>query len=67
MGSINVTKGLFRVWVVVSLCWIIFWAWHKPYKFTVVDIDAYMFLFGFPVGLLLLGYGVLWAVRGFKE
>ena len=109
MGSINVAKGLFRLWMVFAMCWVVpatainfdNLTATRVWKQDLYD-DTSGTSFGgqirirdpstLPIGsvtltapiwakrvtalewimlppfvLLMLGYGVLWAVRGFKE
>ncbi len=78
----NTKRGLFRVWVVVSLLWGIVVGWRQarcligtggpncvgfPYDLTSESIVAAMFAIVPPVAVLLLGYAVLWAVKGFRS
>lgn len=118
MTSINLAKGLFRVWVLLSLCWVVpatfiqfddltasLTGYYDPNYPGGIRPESSQPKFDFkkmsdeeleqivnstpisvitalilpkrvlaieiiilpPLLLLLLGYGVLWAVRGFKE
>ena len=130
MASINVSKGLFRLWVIVAVCWILaltvikfdeitamrvgyydpkladqisdpydnspsqqeiknakickqakstadIWLFCDPHpqlgskEITIPlwskRIKAAGWIFLPPLTLLLLGFGLLWAVRGFRE
>jgi hypothetical protein len=130
MSSINVSKGLFRLWVLFALCWAasvtvlkfdsltasrvgyydpkladqirdpfdnspaqmqiniakncknakitaeiwLFCDDHQKLGFETVAVPVWStrihtaeWVFLPPLALLLLGYGMLWAVRGFKE
>jgi len=115
MCSINVIKGLFRVWVLLALCWVVpatvmqfdnltpentFYYgekfddkiaakkckeaqnWievlincQKISREDLIRVSAWPWVFRVraaelimlpPLVLLLMGYGVLWAVRGFQ-
>jgi hypothetical protein len=71
-APINWRRGLFRVWVLVSVAWVMSWV-----IYLLVDILRNGFhgsdllivpilLFGPPVALLIFGMAAGWAFRGFK-
>jgi hypothetical protein len=59
----NWTKGLFRLWIVVSALWIIFMlgfaAGENPnfWQFALIP----------PLAVLAVGAALVWAVKGFRK
>lgn len=69
---INWRRGLFRVWVLMSVAWVMSWL-----IYLMVDIlrNGYhgsdpitvpILLFGPPIALLIFGMAAGWAFRGFR-
>ena len=75
MSSINVGKGMFRLWVIVAACWIIgitigYWE-DLAGRSCCSDewsgrIDAIVTMFLPPASLMLLGLASAWVLRGFR-
>jgi hypothetical protein len=61
----NWSRGLLRVWVVLSLCWSTLWV-ITAFVENDNRIGAVILALA-PHALLALGYGLLWAARGFKQ
>jgi hypothetical protein len=70
---VNWRRGMFRVWVLISVAWLMGWIIHLTMfglqggfkvigDFTVIPI----LLFGPPIALLVFGIAAGWAFRGFK-
>lgn len=69
---INWRRGLFRVWLLISIAWIMGWSVHLIMfgirgGFKDVDnlIVAPVLLFGPPIALFLFGAVARWAFQGF--
>lgn len=70
---INWRRGLFRVWVLISVAWLMGWIIFlimvglQGGLQTAGDfLEIPVLLFGPPIALLLLGIAAGWAFRGFK-
>jgi hypothetical protein len=70
---INWRRGLFRVWVLVSVAWLMGWiiflimvGIQGGLQTTGDFLEIPVLLFGPPIALLLLGVAAGWAFRGFK-
>jgi hypothetical protein len=70
---INWRRGLFRTWIVVSSAWIMGWAIYLIVFGLQGGLRQFgeilavpVVLFGPPVALFLFGFGVRWAIYGFK-
>ncbi len=70
---INWRRGLFRVWVLLSVAWIMGWAVYLTMQgvqgqiSTIGDfLEIPILLIGPPVALLLFGVAATWAFRGFR-
>lgn len=70
---INWRRGLFRVWVLVSVAWLMGWIIYLIMQRiqggiqTTADVlEVLVLLFGPPVALLVFGMAAGWAFRGFK-
>jgi hypothetical protein len=71
-APINWRRGMFRVWILTSVAWIMSWAIYlimytlggrtEPKDFLVIPV----LLFGPPVALLIFGAATAWSFRGFK-
>ena len=70
---LNLRRGMFRVWILLSVAWIMGWsielvmrgiqgAFKTANDFLVLPV----LLVGPPVALLLFGLATAWAFRGFK-
>ena len=86
MVSMNWQRGLLRLWLVLSVVWIVFvgWATNVKCAFGPVSVswgchgygrDPYAWesawpilveVFGIPLAVLVIGAGLVWAMRGFK-
>jgi len=75
MIKMNITLGLWRLWVLLTVCWAIsigiikydanratveIWFWSWAKEYA-----AWIFIP--PLGLLLLGLGIGWVVNGFRR
>ena len=70
---INWRRGLFRVWAVMSIAWLMGWTIYLimhglqgRIQTTGDMLEIPVLLFGPPVALLLFGLAAGWAMRGFK-
>jgi hypothetical protein len=70
---INWRRGLFRVWILFSVAWIMGWtiylimsAIQDGFRSTGDIVVIPILLFGPPVALLLFGKAAGWAFRGFQ-
>jgi hypothetical protein len=70
---INWRRGLFRVWVLMSVAWLMGWTIflimvgiQGGIQTTGDLLEIPVLLFGPPVALLLFGIAAGWAFRGFK-
>jgi hypothetical protein len=70
---INWRRGLFRVWVLISVAWLMGWIIYLIMQgiqggiSTTADmLEVIVLLFGPPVALLVFGVAAGWAFRGFK-
>ncbi len=70
---INWRRGLFRVWVLLSVAWLMGWiiflimhGLQGRLQTTGDFLEIPVLLFGPPVALLLFGVAAGWAFRGFK-
>src|SRR5215470_16179586 len=70
---INWRRGMFRVWILMSVAWIMGWIIYLilvglqgGFKVTGDVLAVPVLLFGPPVALLLFGFATGWAFRGFK-
>jgi hypothetical protein len=70
---INWRRGLYRVWVVMSIAWMMGWAiflimhgLQGGIQTTGDVLEIPVVLFGPPIALLLFGVAAGWAMRGFK-
>jgi hypothetical protein len=79
----NIRRGLWRLWLVLTVAWLGFAIWTTPDlqtclfrigsgqwcdHWTTHDyLAAVGVLFGGPVALLVLGCAVFWITSGFKE
>ena len=67
MIKMNITLGMWRLWVFLSVCWVIMLVWDQQRRFLDWDRDFFLNLFGWPIAVLLLGLGIGWVVKGFKR
>jgi hypothetical protein len=70
---INWRRGLFRVWALLSVAWLMGWIIYLimqgiqgGLQTTADFLEVLVLLFGPPVALLLFGIAAGWAFRGFK-
>ena len=70
---INWRRGLFRIWVLMSVAWIMGWAVYLIMQgvqgelTTVGDfLEIPVLMFGPPVALLFFGVAAAWAFKGFR-
>ena len=70
---INWRRGLFRVWVLMSVAWLMGWIIYLimqgiqgGLQTTADMLEVLVLLFGPPVALLFFGVAAGWAFRGFK-
>jgi hypothetical protein len=62
------SRGLFRLWVVATICWEAFWLGVLWIEGPRGDPAIILFVFfGVPAGLLILGALIRWAIRGFRD
>jgi hypothetical protein len=72
LAPINWSRGLFRVWLLISAGWIMSWAIYLIMNavrigYTLTDFLVLpVLLFGPPVALLIFGVAAGWAFRGFR-
>jgi hypothetical protein len=69
---IDFRRGMFRVWIVISVAWMMGWIIY----FIITTLDAGMkqsdllvipiVLIGPPIAILILGIATGWAFRGFR-
>jgi len=69
---INWRRGLFRVWFLISIAWIMAWmaylamyGIHGGFKSIGDFLEVPVLLFGPPIALLLFGAVARWAFKGF--
>jgi hypothetical protein len=75
MTEQQLKKGLFRLWIVVSVCWVSYWHLYTlactPESFTRAYTshfgETFCIIFLPPVILLILGKSIFWIARGFKK
>jgi hypothetical protein len=67
MIKMNITLGMWRFWVVLSVCWVLLLVWDQQRRFLDWDRDFFLNLFGWPIAFLLLGLGIGWVVKGFRR
>ncbi len=72
--AINWRRGLFRVWVLVSVAWVLGWAIYMVIdairegpKNTRDLLVIPVVLIGPPMALLVFGFAAGWAFRGFRS
>ena len=71
-APLNWRRGLFRLWVLISVAWIMGWLISFAIEFiegtwTNRDFLAMaVILFGPPIALLLVAVATIWAFRGFE-
>jgi hypothetical protein len=70
---LNWRRGLFRVWVLMSVAWLMGWTIYLimhglqgGLQTTADFLELPVLLFGPPIALLLFGLAAGWALRGFK-
>lgn len=70
---VNLRRGMFRIWVLLSAAWIMGWAIYLimyglrgGFAVTGEVLVVPVLLLGPPVALMLFGLGAAWAFRGFK-
>jgi hypothetical protein len=70
---INWRRGLFRVWLLLSMAWVLGWAVYLMlyaiqggFDHGAPILDVPVLLLGPPVALLAFGSAAIWALRGFK-
>jgi len=64
----NKRKGWLRIWVVLSVLWVIGTAvsiepWNKPYGFYPTRWNDWI---GIGIGPLVVFWGLIWIISGFK-
>jgi hypothetical protein len=69
---LNWRRGLFRVWAVISIAWIMAWVIYlliygvrEGFRGTADYLTIPIVLIGPPVALLIFGLAVRWAFQGF--
>jgi hypothetical protein len=72
-APLNLRRGLFRVWVVMSAAWIMGWTIYliifglrSGFQGFGEVLAVPVILFGPPVALLIFGVATRWALLGFK-
>ena len=70
---VNWRRGMFRIWILASVAWIMGWVIHLTirglqggFKATGDILVIPVLLIGPPIALLLFGFATAWAFRGFK-
>ena len=70
---INWRRGLFRLWLLLSISWLMGWAVYLIMKWIQggftdpgMVLDLPVLLLGPPVALFVFGAAAIWALRGFK-
>jgi hypothetical protein len=70
---VNLRRGMFRIWVLMSAAWIMGWVIYLimyglrgGFQVTGEVLVVPVLLLGPPVALMLFGLGAAWAFRGFK-
>lgn len=70
---VNWRRGMFRVWILLSVAWIMGWliqltvyGLQGGFKMAGDVLAIPVLLFGPPVALLLFGIAAGWAFRGFR-
>ena len=70
---VNLRRGMFRIWVLLSAAWIMGWAIYLimyglrgGFQVASEVLVVPVLLLGPPVALMLFGLGAAWAFRGFK-
>jgi hypothetical protein len=70
---INWRRGLFRIWLLISMAWVLGWSVYLMLYAIQGGFDqgarVYelpVLLLGPPVALLAFGSAAIWALRGFK-
>jgi hypothetical protein len=61
---VNLRRGLFRLWVLISMIWVIggvAFAWTRFHDVTGSDVQSIV-----PIAGLLLGLGIIWTREGFR-
>lgn len=73
LAEVNWRRGLFRVWTLLSVAWIMGWIVYLLLHGIQVGFQSLsdllsipVLLFGPPIALLLFGLAAGWAFRGFK-
>ena len=71
---INWRRGMFRIWILVSVAWIMGWliefivyGLQGGFKLVGDWLAIPVLLFGPPIALLLFGMAAGWAFRGFRD
>jgi len=74
LTMINWRRGLFRVWLLVSMAWILAWVIYLVmygigggFKNISDFLKVPVLLFGPPIALLLFGAVARWAFQGFSS
>jgi hypothetical protein len=76
----NWRRGLFRLWVIVSVVWAtlavytkyVDCSWYGPQVLCFDDLLPYQFddrvawIVGPPLAVLLIGLGIVWCIQGFR-
>lgn len=70
---INWRRGLFRIWLLMSMAWVLGWsvylvlyAIQGGFDHGAPLFDLPVLLLGPPIALLAFGSAAIWALRGFK-
>ena len=73
----NLKRGLFRLWLVLSICWVIWETLYLGPGEIVAGIASEpapaalallaVALLGPPAIMFVVGYGLLWALGGFRR
>lgn len=70
----NWERGLFRLWIVLAVVWVIITATLGSQCFITEDCAAgadaavvAAYVMGVPAGVLFIGAALVWAIRGFKR
>ncbi|SRR5258706_11818053 len=72
-APINWRRGMFRIWILVSMAWIMGWIIYMmiggvkgEFRMTADILVVPVVLLGPPIALLVFGAAAKWAFRGFN-
>jgi hypothetical protein len=68
-AAVNFQRGLFRLWIVVSVAWTVIAGALLRVDYVRGDLQAWEYaavVFSVPLVALILGAALLWVIRGFR-